>query len=257
VFDRPIIPGSNREMVINSDPPQYVNMSGGDVRTILRNQAQMGPNATTVEYIAKGCALAESLIVNGYSSTVMFTEYSFQNLIYPELRMISDNSLVGTNVRSIYQFDQHTDGGMMSLVLTSLLYHIVLSCVYELVDVLKRAGQWENTVIMCQGEFGRSPRDNSAVMGSDHGWEGAGSTIFSGKLSRPYILGNLTSVLNGTYKGTWQGSTTNLVDGGRYPLRVEHVASTVANMLGVKTPTPNAQPLWLNGQALVEDSKIE
>lgn len=256
VGDRAISPSANREMILIGEPVTYVNMNGADVRTIFRTQAQAGAAATTLEYMAKGCALAESLIVNGFSNFVMFSEFSARNLYYPETRRYADNSLVGTNVVANYGLDQHNEGGLLSLVVNTFIHHALISCVYELMDCIRRAGQWENTVIMTQGEFGRSPRQ-ADVMGSDHGWEGAGSTLFSGKLSRPFILGNLTSNTNGQYIGTWKGSSLNLVDGGRYPLRVEHVASTVAHLVGINTPTPNSQSLLLNGQQLVEDSKIE
>jgi len=88
-------------------------------------------------------------------------------------------------------------------------------------------------VIVTGGEFGRTPLNTG--IGSDHGYLGSSSAIYSGVINGPIVLGNIyQNSTQPNYSGSW-GHAAPVAELGE-SLNLGHWASTIAFLL--KTPSP-------------------
>ncbi len=140
------------------------------------------------------------------------------------------------------QFDEHDIGVMLSLITNAKFYTALSSCLLELIDQLRAAGVFDDTIIEVAGEFSRSPLPEGE--GSDHGWPGKVSSFYGGRIQGPHVIGNIYSSPPADsgfdpYPGTWGYGAP--VDGVQSILTLNHEIATLAAMLGVPSPT-NAAP---------------
>lgn len=103
-----------------------------------------------------------------------------------------------------------------------------------LINDLKQRGMLDTTLVVCMGEFGRTPRINSSA-GRDH-WPGAISVaIGGGGVKTGMVVGS--SNANGEYPKD-------------RPLRVEDVAATIYHVMGVNGEkeymSPQERPIKIN-----------
>jgi hypothetical protein len=188
-----------------------------------------------------------------------------QNMFFESLSIYSDrNQAAQTNITNgVAGYDAHEDGNAYNLICMSFLFRALSACTHELISSLKRASLWNRSMIHISAEFTRSAR--SAVnptdnMGSDHGWSGNTHTLLSGKFDRFASVGNIArGDAGGGYAGTWGSVALTNVDGTSIHPLLGNVASTIAKVMGVETPTPNDPPLGViqNGQLLLRAEKTK
>lgn len=135
-----------------------------------------------------------------------------------------------------FPIDAHETGAYTALLLYSRYYKAIAACLYELRS--KLGSTFNKTVIGVTTEFNRRPR--SSGNGSDHGWEGSSYTIMSGMLNGTNIIGNIKSDSNANYAGTW-GLAAPYLNG--QVTRIGNVASTIAQLLDISSPTPDDDSL--------------
>ena len=100
-----------------------------------------------------------------------------------------------------------------------------------LIDDMGERGLLADTLVVCMGEFGRSPKINKDV-GRDH-WAGAASMLFAGAGVKPGLVLGATDKLGGTVT--------------RRPVSPADVAYTVFDSLGIdprkSLVTPDGRPI--------------
>jgi len=111
---------------------------------------------------------------------------------------------------------------------------------------------WQETVVMVGAEYDRSPNNDRS--GSDHAPGSNTLSIFSGAINQPFFKGNIK--VNGSpnprYPGTWGNGApvnTNFAQGIR--ITNDHVASTVAQLLRVESPTRAPSLININNNGVI------
>jgi uncharacterized protein (DUF1501 family) len=131
-----------------------------------------------------------------------------------------------------------------------MFYRGLSSCLLELIDVCKATqtpdgkNLFNELLIHLASDFNRMPRANGS--GSDHGFNGASTTLISGAIQGLKITGNIAinpgaSFPNvASYPGTWgfaapfQGTFMS----GR-KVNAGNLASTISTILRIPSPSPN------------------
>lgn len=215
-----------------------------DLRTVLQ------AGKSTIENLAEGMAIAEYMLVNGYSSSVTLGTNVLRGFRYEDrVRFGNGQAVSALDQEGVWESDEHAGGVAVSVVINSFRYRALAACLYEFISVLKAKGIFNDTVIEIGGEFNRSPRNDGS--GSDHGWWGTAVSLISGAISGPHIVGNVKSagVSSGAnYGGSWGAAAPVRVDGADTALGLGHVSSTLAALLRVRSPTPNNMSLLTETQ---------
>ena len=84
------------------------------------------------------------------------------------------------------------------------------------------------------------------MQGSDHGWEGKSTTIYSGAIRNgPFIVGNIAKDAGPLYPGPWgSGAPVRSSEGKEMgPLHIGHLHATMSHLLRVENPIANASSL--------------
>ena len=96
-------------------------------------------------------------------------------------------------------------------------------------------------MIQISSEFSRRP-DNGGF-GTEHAPESTVASVISGCISSPVVIGNIKpyAPANGyeAFAGTWGVGTAVETEYGKHQLGVGSLASSIAHLLRVPTPTPN------------------
>lgn len=232
INDREIISDGTAKFQLN----KIVITNNTDIRSLVKTN-------TTINSLAAIFSLSEYILVNNLSSSVSVAIGALINLNL-------------NNVNSQLSSDEHDTSGSVSMYLNSILSMAYAACMLELIDRLKAKNIFNETVIVTGGEFGRNPRTSG--QGSDHGYRGSSSSIYSGAITSPLILGNIKNgTATGDYAGTW-GQGTSVAELGKQ-VDLGHWASTIATLLRVPSPITASQSLVavVNGQVvpLVELAK--
>lgn len=116
--------------------------------------------------------------------------------------------------------------------------NILDAALHGLVNLLIERDLFDSTVVMCGGEFGRTPRINVAG-GRDHWPTGFSTVLFGGPFRRGYVHGETTS------ESIEEGKEP--LDGVKDPVRVEDLHATLLNGFGIdfseEMLTPIGRPL--------------
>jgi len=116
--------------------------------------------------------------------------------------------------------------------------NILDSALHGLINLLIDRDLFESTVVMCGGEFGRTPKINIAG-GRDHWPTGFSTVLFGGPFRRGHVHGETTS------KPIDEGKEP--LDGVKDPVRVEDLHATLLHGFGInfseETLTPIGRPL--------------
>ncbi len=159
-------------------------------------------------------------------------------------------------------FDEHGTGRMLSTIANAYQARCNATAMLELVNQLKSAQIFDETIIQSSPEFGRKPRDKrDEDSGSDHA-PGAGVCSFYGGAIKGYeVIGNISSkgAEYWKYPGTWGSYASNKnKDGSNFGiLSARHIASTVASMLRTPSPVSNATPSVVIEENGVISSRLE
>jgi hypothetical protein len=217
-------------------------LENGDLRQIFGAD-------TTIINLAEGFAVAEYLLTQKYGAAVGVNA----NLPNPMHYVAAG----GQALPNPYNTDEHVSGTAVSTLVMAFYYRSVMSCIYELSTVLKAQSLWDETVVHVAAEFSRSPRMDGT--GSDHGFEANVTSIYSGAIKKPAVLGNCrvqaSDLLAGqanVYGGTWGAAANVQHDKNNAHLNIGHVTSTVAALLRVEQPMKN-----FSSVVEVKDSGVE
>jgi uncharacterized protein (DUF1501 family) len=122
------------------------------------------------------------------------------------------------------------------------MYRGVLGCLTEYVTQLKAKGIFDRTVIHISAEFNRTPKADGT--GADHGFMASNTTLISGMVAAPGVVGNIQKAsLSNTYQGTFGVATPYVLDNFNRPIQVNDVARTLSAMLGVDDIVTNGRAL--------------
>ena len=189
--------------------------------------------SSSINSLAESMALMEYVIVKGLSSTVTARCNNMNGLTFP-------NTSLSQNAN-----DAHETGAYSSLFYFSKYYKALGSCMLELFSVLKNENLFDKTVFHLSSEFNRSARNNGS--GSDHGWAGSSSSLYSGMIKKPIIIGNIYSdggdAYNTTSRSGGWGVGAPLAAIQNREMGIGHLASSIAASLRIESPTPNDQGL--------------
>lgn len=221
----------------NGGPKQRIGESefftGTDILTITDTN-------TLIAELAEGMAIAEYMVINGLSSSVNIQSTNITNFFVQQSYNPLTKANVRTNGRMTQTTDVHFTGSDIGVVLFTRYYRAVSACLNELMSRLKETktgsgNLFDKTVIAVTSDFNRLPRLDGS--GADHGWQGSNYTVFSGMIDQLQVVGNVKKT-DGANRGTW-GLAGGLTEIGERAAIIGNVASTVSNLLELKTPTPN------------------
>ncbi len=199
-----------------------------------------------------------TLLVNGMAERFAVAEYSITRDFSQSVTMITNGSPLakfksttnGNPVNASIAHDAHFIGVMPNLMIQSFTYRAMHACLHELITQLKNktlgdgTTYFDNSLIYVGGEFNRSPRSDKS--GSDHGWQAASASLYSGKIDQFKVIGNTyaQSYVAGkrgsgsTRPGSW-GYHAPIPELSNVTLNYGHLASTMAKILNVESPSPN------------------
>lgn len=229
------------DFISAGDVLPYNHILNSDIRSIITN-------ITNVEYLASNFALMEYVVTRRLSHVVTGIVDGISGLSF----IRPDGS---TNIYGGHGFDEHYVGTHVAFVAHAFWARAMSACLYELIEVLKADGQWQNTVIHPNSDFSRQTRNSDVVTvngvnvtqpgaGSDHGWSGSSTSIFSGQIDTFTIMNNTRiESSHAGYAGTWQGAKVN----GEH-ISINHAISTICALLGVPAPGNNEPSLLNRGQ---------
>lgn len=189
-----------------------------DLRTIVQSD-------TTVSGLAEAFAAAEFIVSQDLSNSIALGHGGLINLKNGTQDLTQD-------------FDEHSTGSMVSLFLNTLVFGAFGACLAEFIEALKGMNQFDQTVINVASEFNRSPR--SVQSGSDHGFRGASSCLYSGAINAgPFVVGDILRDASGgdstnDYPGTWGYGAPLAASGG--VLTQGDMMVTLAAMLEAPKP---------------------
>lgn len=149
--------------------------------------------------------------------------------------------------------DQHQSGAFIATIGTTFYYRAIIGCLDVLISALKAHDIFADTMIHIGSEFSRAPQTSGR--GSEHGVRGSSALLISGFNESARVVGNIKNG-TGLYKGTWGSSAPHGITGGILPLRVNDVATTVCDFLGVRNITTNGYSLLRLEQSKLETKNV-
>lgn len=118
----------------------------------------------------------------------------------------------------------------------------------SLIRLLKERGLLESTVVVCGGEFGRTPKINVAD-GRDHWPNGFSTAIFGGPFRRGYVHGKTTHEL--------LENRNDPLAGVEAPVKIEDLHATILHGFGIdpsaESITPIGRPLAFSQGSIIKD----
>jgi hypothetical protein len=176
-----------------------------------------------IRFLAENMAMVEVLLTNGMSRAIHLNVN------------VMDLPVAGKEVF----FDEHTTGSHLSAVLNAFLFQTLGAMLLELSSVLEKKGLYSDTVFQLFGDFPRTtrPAGENQLAGSDHGWKGNVTTLFGGGIDGLHVLG---SIAPEGAAGLWGAGARP--KGAKDFMAAGHLGSSIAQILNVKSPTPNFPP---------------
>lgn len=238
----------NLQFIPTNDPAWKWGVSDEGVYT--RNVPTQFIKETTYlqPSIPMGFALAEFLIKRDYTNTLEIGDYGtmlYDSLTYKE----NPNS----NSQSVVYRDSHGTGAISSVIISTAFFRGIAAGILELSQKLGTE-KWANTVLQLSSEFTRTPRTDGS--GSDHGFNQMVTSVFSGAIKKPMVVGNIEK----TFSGMGTHGYRAPIPGYNQPgdPTVTMAASTVAALLKVPAnPFANtAAPLVQEKNGVIEYSSF-
>ncbi len=223
----------------------WVNPANANLLSIF------GPT-TELPGVAEYFAVTEFLLSEGLGNSIVFGVDSFSGQGIANLGVIDE---LGGSQPFTLSLDQHQTGKVSSLLVNSMFFRGLSACLIELISVVKQSGTFENTVIQLNSEMGRNA--NTDGSGTQHGWEGSISSIWSGALPPGLqVAGKIRADADGS--GTWgygAPTVTSILGQTATPVTLEYLGATVAHILGGYFKTNVGRSLL--GPGLVMDPKYK
>ncbi|MCE2809435.1 MAG: DUF1501 domain-containing protein [Planctomycetaceae bacterium] len=118
----------------------------------------------------------------------------------------------------------------------------------SLIRLLDERGLLDSTVVVCGGEFGRTPKINIAD-GRDHWPNGFSAAIFGGPFRRGYVHGETSHEL--------LENNSDPLAGVKDPVRIEDLHATILHSFGidsaVESVTPIGRPLAVSQGSIIKE----
>jgi hypothetical protein len=261
VNDRPV-PGLKLPMTFPLKDPEQVKIDdyigayklddhyvgNADLRSMFRE--------AVIPSLSHQFALSETAIKHGLSDVILFNVDPIQRLVFEdsyrkkdvkwkirgqEITIFNDGDRYRSKGRGeTMNVDGHNVGSIIGLLGYSLYFRAVAACLNDFIERLKTipsagGSMFDETVIHLTAEFERCPRGD--LGGTEHGWKGHTSTIFSGRVPKLDVIGNIhVSVTEESWKdrGTW-GHGAPLDETGRV-ISYNDIICSLAGVLKVPTP---------------------
>ncbi len=226
------VTGLNDFQIPTSDTATYKTLTNGDpVPTLhigdLRETIQSRNNSSQ---LAEGFALAEYVLKQGLSTSIEIAcDFTLGS---------AEFQTSAGKKRLPIQADMHGTGAIAAIAMTVPFYRGLAAAILELSDQLKAvslpsgADLWSETVFQLSAEFGRSARGDGS--GSDHGFNQMVTSVYSGIIKQPIVIGNIRRTgSDANYSGT-QGIAAKIDDYNQSgPPTPAMAASAVAALLRV------------------------
>ena len=212
--------------------------SGSDLRSAFTQQTYIGG-------LVSSFVLAEHMLTKKYSQSVIGMVGGIQNLLFDQLYSIDSNGNnlnQSSNERGSYSLDHHFCGASTLLLLNTRFYRALSACLYELITVLKNTdgNMFNRTAINVISEFSRNTMPGGGE--TAHGYKGVPFSMFNGLIKKAHVIGNIGYEFSGstplTNRGLWGAAAPMQTMSGR-PLNAGNVATTIASVVGVPSPSPN------------------
>ncbi len=205
--------------------------------------------STAISGLVSSFVLAEYMLTMKYSQSVVGVIRGIQNLQFDQLYSVDSagNPVSATsNESGAYSLDHHFCGASTLLLMNTRFYRALSACLFELISVLKNTdgNMFNRTAINIISEFSR----NTLAGGGEtaHGYKGVPFSMFNGMIRKAHVIGNIGYEYNNTTaltaRGLWGAAAPMQTMGGR-PLNAGNIASTIASVVGVPSPSPNNMSL--------------
>lgn len=153
----------------------------------------------------------------------------------------------GTTVTPGISSDSHEVLHKMDILASAAFFRGLMGGILELITFLKATQKngkdlFSQSVIHVTGDFGRSPRDDKK--GYDHGWNAQVTSVFSGAIEGPVIVGNIKKAGQSGYKGTWGIAAATDFNGTSEVMSPRHVGAAMAALVGVPNPWSFTNKVW-------------
>lgn len=214
-----------------SDDSNYYKHAVRDTDVLSGSLKDQITSKTHINRMAQSFAFVEFAISQNISSS-----YSLDILSGRVMSLLKDVTFITA--------DQHSVGVINSIYFTSLMYRALLGCILELKKFLQGNGHFDKTVIHISSEFSRTPKEDGS--GSDHGFNSGTATLFSGMISTPGLVGNISKLSQKPsflkrYPGTW-GEAAPFFD--NVPLTNDDLVNTLCEIFEI-------EKLAVKGRSLV------
>ena len=233
-----------------------------DVRTLF--------DTAEIKELAKQFALTEIILKYNLSNSVIMTTDTLRELncelaaTEEVLELVEDGDHViidkkkdpkATFLKNLkdcfHDADSHETGSLVTLLNCTLMWRAISSCVLELQDQLKKQktpngrNKFDETLIHITTEFEREP--DSTDWGTHHGFTGHTSSLISGIIRGPEVIGNIYDVSHDPNDvtpgcGTW-GKGAPVKELGDREIRYGNITSSLAEILRVESPVKNEKSL--------------
>lgn len=168
-----------------------------------------GFESVTMDEWLNNFAIAEFLVVNGFTQSVILTppakgnifeNYYFNNVFskveFQHKKPINGNRhFKKEELSSFYgplEMDAHNAGTVLNLMANSYFFYVFHSCLNSLVKTLKKEDIFSKTLIHVASEFERKPKSDE--LGSNHNSIGQVHSLYSGRIKGPFFLGDVHRV---------------------------------------------------------------
>lgn len=239
IFDGAILNGANfaNRLRMQTTEAELVKLASGfDARNVMKN--------VMVTHLAESFALAEYCVVRGLAHGIELFSSQWDNL------NLHKDGESAPRSNFISGFDIHETGSYGALIIGSCFFRGLGAAIIELSDRLKAVNDsqgrnlWSQTALHLFAEFPRMPRTDCS--GADHGFNHMSTSVFSGAITKPMVVGNVyQGGFHPLYAGT-QGLSAPIAGYNQSGVPTPSMMiSTISEILRVtKNPYINlAQPL--------------
>jgi hypothetical protein len=242
VNDQPVIARDHIHYRMGADPDVERLVVGMDFRDGFTMNS--GPSG-----LVNNMAVAEYMLTNKLTNSVYLSVGSMTGL-----SGLQRNTADGPKNHGSVSNDAHYYGRDLTIVSFNLYYRAYCACLYEFVQRLKATPQgdgnmFDHTVIHTTRDHSRNCRFDGG--GSDDGGPGAHVVnLVSGMIGEATVIGDIQADESKEARGGSWGHAAPMTELNNRTIELGHVASTVSQMVGMKSPTPNNRSLveYKNGK---------
>ena len=140
---------------------------------------------------------------NGASNDNMATSFALAHFFIKNSSNdlpLTNSLLLNVGQLSNFQNDTHDQGAVGHIIGFSKYFNTLLKCMDNFITEIGD-DKFYDTLVMVSAEFNRSPQYSGR--GSDHGFNGSGCSMYSGRIEKPILVGEIKEETMEQYKGEW------------------------------------------------------